>query len=301
MAKGIIKADIARVKALLENVFGHSDYHDIQRMGGLTNRTYRVEFPDGSRCMVRIPGDGTEEIIDRSDEKVSTELACRIGIDARVYYFGADGAKVSEFIPNAITMSAETMREDKRIRQAARILRMLHDSGEDTGVDFDLFDKTAGYEKLIEETGVYMYPDYPQLKAAVTDIKAQEDNTCKIKKVPCHNDPLCENWVVCGDDDRMYLVDWEYAGMNDGIWDLANISIEGYYTAKEDQLLLAEYLGKKPDKNEYRHFFASKLYVDYFWMLWGKTRVPYDGQPIEDWARERYERLKNNLKLFADI
>ena len=193
------------------------------------------------------------------------------------------------------------MREDKRIRQAARLLKTLHGSGEDTGVKFEVFDMAAGYEKIIEENGVYMYPDYAQIKASVMDIKAQVDETCEIKKVPCHNDPLCENWVVSGDDDRMYLIDWEYAGMNDGIWDLADISIEGVYTAENDELLLTEYLGKKPDQNEYRHFLASKLYVDYLWTLWAKTRVPYDGQPMEDWAQERYERLKDNLKLFASI
>lgn len=60
--------------------------------------------------MVRIPGEGTEELIDRADEKVSTELACRLGIDAKLYFFGDDGEKVSQFVPNAVTMSAETMR-----------------------------------------------------------------------------------------------------------------------------------------------------------------------------------------------
>lgn len=301
MAKEIVREDIPRVKLLLDRVIGNSDYENIRRMGGLTNRTYCVEFQDGSRCMVRIPGEGTEELIDRSGERISTELACRIGIDSKLYYFGDDGAKVSEFIPNAVTMSAETMREDRRIRQAAQLLRRLHDSGEDTGVKFEVFDMAAGYEKIIEENNVPMYPDYAQVKAEVMKIKAQTDAACNIKKVPCHNDPLCENWVVSGDDDRMYLIDWEYAGMNDGLWDLADISIEGEYTAENDDLLLSEYLGKTPDQNEYRHFLAVKLYVDYLWTLWAKTRVPYDGKPMEDWAQERYERLKNNLKLFDSI
>lgn len=301
MAKEIVREDIPRVKLLLDRVIGNSDYENIRRMGGLTNRTYCVEFQDGSRCMVRIPGEGTEELIDRSGERISTELACRIGIDSKLYYFGDDGAKVSEFIPNAVTMSAETMREDRRIRQAAQLLRRLHDSGEDTGVKFEVFDMAAGYEKIIEENNVPMYPDYAQVKAEVMKIKAQTDAACNIKKVPCHNDPLCENWVVSGDDDRMYLIDWEYAGMNDGLWDLADISIEGEYTAENDDLLLSEYFGKTPDQNEHRHFLAVKLYVDYLWTLWAKTRVPYDGKPMEDWAQERYERLKNNLKLFDSI
>lgn len=300
MAKGIVEADLGRVKALLDGVLGHSDYSDVQRMGGLTNRTYRVEFADGSRIMVRIPGEGTEEMIDRSDEKVSTQLACKLGIDAKLYHFGDDGAKVSEFVPNAVTMSAETMRDDKRIRQAARILKKLHDCGEDTGIPFDVFDMAAGYEKIIRENNVPMYDDYEEIKTAVMEVKKHVDSVCDIKNVPCHNDPLCENWVLSADDDRLYLIDWEYAGMNDGIWDVADVSIEGVFTPENDELMLTEYLGKKPDENEYKHFLANKLYVDYLWTLWAKTRVPYDGQPMEDWATERYERLKNNLKLFNE-
>ena len=62
MAKEIVQADLARIRALLDEVLGHSDYSDVQRMGGLTNRTYCVSFADGSRIMVRIPGEGTAEI-----------------------------------------------------------------------------------------------------------------------------------------------------------------------------------------------------------------------------------------------
>ena len=69
---------------------------------------------------------------------------------------------------------------------------------------------------------------------------------------------------------------------------------------ENDELLLTEYLGSKPDQNEYKHFLANKIYVDYLWTLWAKTRVPYDGQPMEDWAVERYARLKDNLRLFAE-
>ena len=75
---------------------------------------------------------------------MSTELACRLGIDAKLYFFGDDGEKVSQFVPNAVTMSAETMRGDKRIRQAAQLLKTLHGSGVDTGVPFEVYAMAAG-------------------------------------------------------------------------------------------------------------------------------------------------------------
>ena len=99
MPKEIVKTDLSKISALLEQVIGHSDYTDIQRMGGLTNRTYRVSFADGVQYVLRIPGEGTEEMIIRDDEHTSTNLACSLGIDAQLLYFGKDGAKVTEFIP----------------------------------------------------------------------------------------------------------------------------------------------------------------------------------------------------------
>ena len=43
------------------------------------------------------------------------------------------------------------------------------------------------------------------------------------------------------------------------------------------------------------HFMANKVFVDFLWTLWAKTRVPYDGQSMEDWAGSRYRRLKANI------
>jgi thiamine kinase-like enzyme len=128
-------------------------------------------------------------------------------------------------------------------------------------------------------------------------IKEEIDSLIGAKKVPCHNDPLCENWVV--GNGRMYLIDWEYAGMNDGMWDVADVSIEAGFGEKEDEALLQAYLERKPEASDRLHFLASKIYVDDLWTLWAKARVPYDGQPMEDWATERYARMKDNLEQYA--
>lgn len=300
MAKQIIEKDLDAIGQLLQKVLGKSDYIGIERMGGLTNRTYKVEFSDGGRYVVRIPGEGTEELIVRNDEKISTVLACKLGIDAELLYFGDEGAKVTVFIPDAVTMSAETMRQKAHIDQAAAIFKKLHNSGVDTGVPFEVFDMAKGYEKIIQDNHVSMYDDYSTVKGTVMEIKAEIDQTCNIKKTPCHNDALCENWVLSGGG-QMFLIDWEYAGMNDGIWDLAELSIEASYEHQQDEQLLTAYLGRKPLALDWKHLLACKLYVDYLWTLWAKTRVPYDGQPMEDWAAERYRRLKDNIEEFSKM
>ncbi|MGN8800981.1 phosphotransferase [Candidatus Merdisoma sp. HCP28S3_D10] len=299
MAKEIVQNDLTKVAALCKEVLGKS-YETIERMGGLTNHTYHVKLYDGSEYVVRIPGEGTEELIVRADERVSTELACRLGIDAKCLYFGQDGSKVTEYIDGAVTMSAETLKEERHIEQMAAIFQKLHQCGADTGVPFEVFDMAAGYEKIIYDNQVMMYDDYQEVKSTVMSVKKNVDDKRAIQKVPCHNDALCENWVE-DSRKRMYLIDWEYAGMNDGFWDLADVSIEAEYGEQEDRLLLARYLEKEPTSLDWQHFLANKIYVDYLWTLWAKTRVPFDGQPMEDWAAERYARLKSNIEEFKSI
>ena len=247
----------------------------------------------GCEFVVRIPGAGTEELIARGDEEIHTRLACDLCIDAELLYFGKDGSKVTAYIPDAVTMSPETMKEEANIRRAADIFRTLHRCGVDTGVPFDVFEMAAGYEQFLKNNDVSLYADYPQIKSEVMQIKEDMDSIRVPERVPCHNDPLCENWVM--GRERMYLIDWEYAGMNDGMWDLADLSIEAGYNSEQDECLLRAYLGQEPTVIERKAFWANKLYLDYLWTLWGKTRVPFDGQPMEIYAAERYVRLKENL------
>lgn len=298
MEKEIVQEDLQKVTVLLQKVLGTDRYAEIERMGGLTNHTYKVILKDGDIYAVRIPGAGTEELIIRGNEKISTELACRLRIDAELLYFGPDGSKVTRYIPDAVTMSAEELKAPDNIRQAADILKKLHGSGTDTKVPFEVFDMAAGYEAIIKEKRVFMYEDYVQVKNEVMRIKHLTDGACEIRKVSCHNDPLCENWVKSGKNGKMYLIDWEYAGMNDGMWDLADISIEAEYDDTHDEQLLEAYFERKIDADDRKHFLAAKIYVDYPWTLWAKARVPYDGQPMEEWALERYTRLKQNLAVY---
>ena len=91
MARKIVEADLPKVTKLCKEIIGE-DYLKIERLGGLTNRTYRVGVSKDKEYIVRIPGEGTEEIIERENEKKSTKLACSLGIDAKLLYFGKDGS-----------------------------------------------------------------------------------------------------------------------------------------------------------------------------------------------------------------
>lgn len=272
-----------------------SEPFKVERMGGLTNRTYKVYVDSNRTVVVRLPGEGTEELINRGHEKLSTELACAIGVDAKLYSFDEEtGIKISEYIGASQTMSAQTMRTPENIKLAAQLLSRLHNCSISTGVPFDVIDMAESYEKIIRANDVPLYNDYEEVKNIIRQIK--KDYLPGVSKVACHNDPLCENWIL-QNNEKLYLIDWEYAGMNDPMWDLADVSIEAGYDAAMDQLLLETYFNRAPGPSEMKAFFINKVLIDYLWSLWGKTRVPYDGQVMEDYALERYLRMKESMKM----
>ncbi len=150
------------------------------------------------------------------------------------------------------------------------------------------------YEKIIRDNNVAFYDDYDDIKKAVMDIKAEIDKNREALEVPCHNDAIIGNWVL-DQTGKLYLIDWEYSGMNDAMWDLACLSIEEEYSAENDEELLIAYFGRQATYEEKKRFHANKLYVDYLWTLWGLARVPYDGYYVQEYADMRYARLKENI------
>ena len=300
LVRKIEEADIPKLKDLMALVFPDSEWKDMERLGGMTNHSYKITRMDGQEYLVRIPGEGTEEMINRLDERRSTELACRLDIDSPLLYFGDDGRKVMRFIHDPQPMNEEVMRRKENLLQAAEIFHRLHTCGEDTGVRFEVFEMAALYEKIIRDGGVEVYDDYEAVKQSVMDIKAEVDRNGEAPRVPCHNDSLMGNWVLDGDG-RLYLIDWEYSGMNEAMWDLSCLSIEADYTPELDQELLRAYNGKPATVEQQKRFIAAKLYVDYLWTLWGLTRVPFDGSFMQEYADMRYARLKRNMKAYKTL
>ncbi len=300
LVREIESVDIPKLKELMKMVFGDDEWKDIQRLGGMTNHSYKITRNDGEEYLVRIPGDGTEEMINRMDERKSTELACKLGIDSPLLYFGDDGRKVMKFIHDPQEMNEDVMKRPENLKQAAAIFHKLHTCGEDTGVRFDVFEMADLYEKIIRDGGVAFYEDYENVKQTVMDIKAAVDATGVAPRVPCHNDSLMGNWVLDGDG-KLYLIDWEYSGMNEAMWDLSCFSIEADYSPDNDDQLLEEYYGRSATVEEKKRFVAAKMYVDYLWTLWGLTRVPFDGDFMQEYADGRYIRLKKNIEAYKKL
>ena len=184
LIRELVEEDIPHVRQLLTKAGRSDDFVSIERLGGMTNRSYHVVLKDGEELLVRIPGEGTEEMINRLDERKSTELACRLGIDTELFWFGDDGTKVMRFIRNPKAVDETVMKQKENMTQAAAIFRRLHSCGEDTGVPFEVFDMAALYERIIRSGGVAFYPDYEDVKQTVMTIKAAVDAVQAPVRVP---------------------------------------------------------------------------------------------------------------------
>ena len=102
----------------------------------------------------------------------------------------------------------------------------------------------------------------------------------------------------------MYLVDWEYAGMNDPMWDLGDLSVEAGFGPEQDEALLGAYFDGAPPPAQRGRMVLAKGLCDLVWTLWGLLQVMNDN-PVEDfWAYSinRFERCKRLMAsaTFAD-
>ena len=114
--------------------------------------------------------------------------------------------------------------------------------------------------------------------------------------VPCHCDPLCENFL--DDGTRMWIVDWEYSGMNDPMWDLGDLSVEGDFSDEQDIELLSAYFGGEPVASDYARMVIYKAMCDLLWTLWGliqhANKNPADD--FEVYAMKRFDRCKRLMR-----
>jgi thiamine kinase-like enzyme len=145
------------------------------------------------------------------------------------------------------------------------------------------------YQALLAAKGATLPDGYSE---TVTQAEAARRAlaTKPVALVPSHCDPLCENFLDTGE--RMYVIDYEYSGNNDPMWDLGDLSVEGQFGPDQEAALLRAYFGAEPPAAEVGRMVAFKAMCDLLWTMWGVVQHA-NGNPIDDfWAYAvgRFER-----------
>ena len=269
------------------------DAFTFTRLGGMTNRVYRVEAPGIDSIIVRIPGVGTEAYIDRKGEIANTRAAARTGVTPAVLFADlSTGIMVTQCVVNSMTMTPENFRLLKGSPGRAGVaLRQLHQSGEEFAKRFELFAMIEQYLALLAEKNAQLPEGYHEVVKAAQPVR--EALAAKpVKLAPCHCDPLTGNFL--DDGSKMWIVDYEYGGMNDPMWDLGDLSVEAEFNEDLENEMLAAYFGRAPLAAEKGRMVIYKAMCDLLWTLWGLIQHA-NANPAEDfwaYALQRFERCQ---------
>jgi thiamine kinase-like enzyme len=285
----MITEDEKHIRALLPAIAALKDYKGpIERMGGLTNKVYRLDDK-----VLRIPGDGTAEYINRANEATSAKVAADAGVAPPVLYADATtGIMVTALVPDAVTMTPQNFKS--RLGAAARAgmaLNKLHTSGGTFPFRFELFAMIDNYLKILAGKTVTLPDGYHNVVREAETIRTALARN-PVPLAPCHCDPLCENFLDTGS--RMWIVDWEYCGMNDPMWDLGDLSVEGNFSHEQDLEMLYAYFNTEPPQPDYARMVIYKAMCDLLWTLWGLIQHA-NQNPVDDfwaYAVNRFERCK---------
>jgi thiamine kinase-like enzyme len=268
----------------------------VERLGGLTNRNYKITTlgdRPGDSYVMRIPGEKTGDYINRAVEAHNAKAAAAAGVNAEVLFFDAgDGLMLCRFLEGCLTMSPELfqMRPGAPAR-AARALRQMHRSGQSFEFRFELFSMIDDYLKLLAKLGAELPEGYHAVVEEAGKLRTALDSH-PVPLAPCHCDPLAENFL--DDGTRMWVVDWEYSGMNDPIWDLGDMSVEAGLDDTRDREMMEAYCEGPVPRALYGRMVIYKAMCDLLWTLWGLIQHA-NKNPVDDfwaYALRRFERCK---------
>jgi thiamine kinase-like enzyme len=268
------------------------------RLAGLTNINYRVTTPEED-VVIRIPGRGTSDYIDRHAEEVAALRTAEAGVNVPVRFFDiSDGLMVTKFIDDSTTMSPAAFGDHGAIRRAADVMRRLHHIPKPFATDFKVAPVIADFKAILASKRAPLPEGWAGVEAKA-DVALGLLAQRPVALVPSHCDPLCENFLDTGE--TMYLIDYEYSGNFDPMWDLGDFSVEAGFTTEQDDVLMHAYFDGTPPPNDVARMVIYKALCDVLWSLWGIVQHINDN-PVEDfWAYAvgRFERCRTLMATTA--
>jgi thiamine kinase-like enzyme len=255
--------------------------------GGITNRNFKVTLDDGA-YVLRIGGKDTELLgIDRRVEHEASLAAAAVGVGPEVVAFvEPEGYLVTRFIEGEV-VEPDALREPEALRRIAQSLRAVH-AGPPIAARFDPFRVVEAYAATAAIHGVSVPPTYEQARETAALVERARG---PVPERPCHNDLLTANLI--DDGRRIRIVDWEYAGMGDVFFDLANFAVNNGLTDEESSAVLRAYFGDVRPEHE-RALALMRFMSDFREAMWGVVQQALSDLDFDfrTYAWEHFERLE---------
>lgn len=233
---------------------------------GMTNRSFLFAV-NGDKFIMRIPGEGTDQLINREQEaKVFKTISGRGICDDPIYINPITGYKITKYLDGVRVCDSDNVSDLKRCMGK---LRTFHAMKLKVGHTFDIFSQIEFYEMLWNGQPS-MYRDYKQTKQNVMNLKEYIDD---IDKDWCltHIDAVPDNFLFYALPDgseALQLTDWEYSGMQDPHVDIAMFCIYSLYSKNQVDRLLNIYFEEECDHQTRAKIYAYIAACGLLWSNW---------------------------------
>lgn len=276
-----------RVEEAVERIWPGRDAQIDVLGGAITNRNFKVTLDEGV-YVLRIGGKDTALLgIDRRVEHQAALAAAAIGVGPDVVAFlEPEGYLVTRFLGGA-TVEPEALRRPETLRRIAQSLRAVH-AGPPIPARFDSFRVVEAYAATAAVHGLVIPDAFARARELANRIERTRGPAAER---PCHNDLLATNFI--DDGSRIRIVDWEYAGMGDLFFDLANFAANNGLSPDESRTFLESYFGRVRSEDE-RRLTLMRFMSDFRQAMWGVLQQAVSELDFDfrGYAERHFERLE---------
>ncbi|MCW2831028.1 MAG: Choline kinase [Aeromicrobium sp.] len=264
----------------------------VELAGGLTNQNYKVTTPSGAYVVRRARSDGDLLGIDRSAEAFNTKAAERSGAGAPFVDYRPDLDLLVIGYVGGRSYVNDDLRVDGSLPRVAAAMRALH-AGPTFAGRFDMFVRQPTYLRVCVERGFDIpatYVSYGEQFLRIQGALAVRP----LPTVPCNNDLLAGN--IVDDGDRIWLIDYDYAGNNDAYFELGNTWTECELDDDHLTELVSAYAGREDPALVARARLQATV-SRYGWSLWGfiQAATSEDDFDFAGWGRERFDKAVSDF------
>lgn len=260
--------------------------------GGLTNVNVRVRTPDVD-VVVRISRENSMLAIDRHAEYLNSRAAASSGASpAVVEYVPTHHLLVIDYV-DGTTLTPAEVRDGSNLPRLAAACRLLHSGPRFVG-EFDMFEVQRRYLETVRAAGFRLPDRYLDFMSQVEQI-ARALSAVPVPTVPCNNDLLAANFI--DDGDRIWIIDFEYAGNNDPCFELGNIWSESNLAVDQLDELITHYFGREWPCMVARARLLG-LMSKYGWTLWASIQDASSDIDFDfwEWGMEKYDRAVDEFE-----
>jgi thiamine kinase-like enzyme len=258
--------------------------------GGLTNRNFRIDTPEGN-YVARISSNSSSLLsIDRGSEFVNSTIAGKGRVGAEVLdYLPGEGLLLISYIKGKTFGPDDVASNLSRIAQSLRALHSLDPFDH----EFNMFTTQKNYLGIVQSQGFKMPDGYLNFAPQVDEIK-KAFTVLFDGLVPCNNDLLPGNFI--DDGEKIWLIDYEYSGNNDACFEIGNVWAEAFLPLEALEGLVTAYYGQyRPDKVARAWLWA--LVAKYGWSLWASIQSSVSELDFDfwEWGMAKYDLARSEF------